>query len=238
MTKDNNSDFETLNKELIPLIHQYKKLQNTYIQAVNNGGCYININGNCAGDIIKNNSPYFNDPLHNNSIKNCYKRKQHWQQLCSNDNINSIHISKSNKNIIKKTMPIMKQLDSLNVLIIHKLEIMQKSVTKMKTFEEKNIYGETKRTLQRDINKLMGVRKKMTLISSKPDNSIIYKLNTNYLKYIFSLCLVIFCTAVLYYSLQTDNILMVETIIFFLILFIFRESIHYIFFEFIYNKFF
>ena len=237
MAKDENSSFEKLNNELIPLIHKYKKLQETYINAVNNGGCYISIEGNCSDHALKTNHPYFNDPLQNNSLNNCLEQQEQWKHKCSNNNIDSIYIDSSKKNILEKTNPIRKQLGSINVLIINKLKRMKKIVNEMDTFEKKNIFGKNKKTLMRDIDELTKERMNMQDISNEPNYNLIKKANSNYLKYLFSLCLVIFLGILLFYSLQTEGFLITEFIIVTIIIIYLREiTIPNIIIDYFYEK--
>ena len=216
MSKDFKLEFDTLNHELIPLLDQYKNLQKVYMKAVNNGGCYITIDGPCDGDKIKTDHPYFFHHESENTNKMCKSKQTEWQKTCNNRNVTSIFISKD----VSKTLPIKDQLNALNKLIINKFNQMQSisddiKNTDMKSSDKKAIRDDA----LKNIKTLLDDKKKFVAV--KPANTENSKtiLNSSYIKYVFWLCLVILVLSILYFIIfNNQNIIGIIIKLFFIMI--------------------
>lgn len=231
-TKNIHLEFEKLNKQLNPLIYYYKNLQKVYLMAVNKGGCFITIDGNCNGDPSKSRHPYFYDLLQQDSLEACRQSRDNWSETCQNNSIDFIYTNSKTNNIYNKTEGIRLQLDKINNKIITILEKMKKVVKHMETFEDESLYENTKKTLLSDIDKMMTLRKKLSSNSNNSNKSLYKEVYSNYSKYIYSLCLVIFLIGLLIYSIRTQNTMLSELVIVLLIILMIWHKIKYYIYKF------
>ena len=191
MDKDYNLEFDTLNKELIPLIDQYKQAQDVYQNAINDGGCFLTINGSCKKEPILSNHPFFQEEGEKSkTLEDCFKKQEKLQKICNNKNIDSIFIDQNNHDLINSTAPILQQLNMMNTLIIDKFNQIQKLNQNNKTLK----FGEKltrEREVGKQIDKLLDQKRKLKYIHPELDESSDLKLNTNYIKFVFWVSLVI-----------------------------------------------
>jgi len=205
---DNNMEFQTLNKELIPLIHQYKNLQSVYLKSINNGGCFISINGPCEHDTIKSDHPYFLENLSgDDNSGECRKKQSEWQKRCNNNDVKSIFLKHDSSDIIERTEPIRNQLDSIGKLIIDKFNQLQTIVEQTESINTDDKEKATKHILG-NIKTLLDENNKMVKIIPANYESSKKRLDSSYLKYVFWICLVILMICVIYViSSNSDNLI-------------------------------
>lgn len=201
-------EFDTLNKELIPLIDQYKNLQRVYLEAINDGGCFITIKGNCEHDKIRTDHPYFLENLSgDDNSGECRKKQRDWQKRCNNNDVKSIFLKKGSDDIIDKTETIRNQLNTLSKLIIDKFNQLQTIVEKTENVNPYDKEAATKHILG-NIKTLLDEKDKMIKIKPANFGSSKKKLDSTYLKYIFWVCLVVLLICVIYViSVNSDNLL-------------------------------